>query len=68
MFKIVKQIEFINDTSIKQFNEIYYGFRRKFFEKGSLVLKEGDDIDSIYIVISGMLELQTDFDGNLFTV
>lgn len=64
----MQRIDFLANVSIKQFNEIYYGLRRKFFEKGNPILKEGDSIDCFYMVESGLLELRTEFDGNPFSM
>ena len=33
-----------------------------------MVLKEGDDTDVFFIVESGLLELRTEFDGNVFSM
>ena len=37
-----------------------------FIERGTYLLQERDKVDTIYIVISGLLEVYTEFDGNEF--
>jgi len=68
VYRTMKKIEFLSDITIKQFNEIYYGLQRKYYEKGAVVLKEGEIVNSFIIVENGLLELSTDFDGNRFSV
>ena len=41
---------------------------RKYYEKGAIVLKEGENVNAFIIVENGLLELSTDFDGNRFSV
>ena len=43
VYRTMKKIEFLSDITIKQFNEIYYGLQRKYYEKGAVVLKEGEN-------------------------
>ena len=68
MYKVIRKIDFLKDITIKQFNEIYYGLERKYYEKGAIVLKEGENVNAFIIVENGLLELSTDFDGNRFSV
>lgn len=57
VYKVIKRIDFLSDISIKIFNEVYYGLRTRFYEKGSIIIREGEAIDCFLIVETGMLEL-----------
>jgi CRP-like cAMP-binding protein len=50
------------------FHKILYSFAPSFIEMGSVFLKEGDNVDSIFIVVSGTLEIFTSFEGNDFVI
>jgi len=42
--------------------------KKSFIEKGKMLLKEEQDVESVIIVESGELEMYTEFDGNEFNM
>ena len=50
------------------FHKILFSFAPRFIEIGNLLLKEGDKVESIFIVQSGTLEIYASFEGNEFII
>ena len=50
------------------FHKILYSFEARFIEIGNILLKEGDKVESIFIVLSGELEIFASFEDNEFIV
>ena len=67
-YRAFKKIEYFKDISYHLFNEIYYTLKKSFIEKGKMLLKEEQDVESVIIVESGELEMYTEFDGNEFNM
>ena len=50
------------------FHKILYSFEPSFIEIGNVLLKEGDKVESIFIILSGTLEIFASFEDNEFIV
>ena len=68
VYKSLMRIEFFKEIDFKMFHEILYKMKTKYFECGSMLLKEGDDTDAFFIVEYGELEIFTEFEGNEFVI
>ena len=59
----------VNFLNKHLFHLILYNFKLKYYQSDTLVLREHQDhADRIIIVISGILEVYTDFEGNEFII
>ena len=50
------------------FHKILFSFAPRFIEKGNILLNEGDKVQSIFIVLSGTLEVSSSFEDNPFII
>ena len=50
------------------FNKILYSLKMKLYNNGDEVLKLDQEIDKIIFVVSGCLEVYTEFEGNEFVL
>jgi CRP-like cAMP-binding protein len=40
----------------------------KFYDKGEIILREGDPIDQMIFVVNGCLEVYQEYEGNEFVI
>jgi CRP-like cAMP-binding protein len=69
--KIITRIPYFGPNYLNKhlFHLILYNFRLKFYPSDELILKEGvDESDRIIVLVSGKLEIYSDFEGNEFII
>ena len=52
-----KQIEYFKNLNSEQFDELLYSFKEFEADEDEILLKEGDEIKSIMILVSGEVEI-----------
>lgn len=50
------------------FHKILFSFAPRLIENGDVLLMEGDKVESIFVVLSGTLEIYSEFEGNEFII
>lgn len=68
ILKVLKHVSYLKDLTLGQINQVYYNLKPRFIEKGTVILKPYDEIESLIIIVNGVVEMTTEFDGNEFVL
>ena len=68
--KVITKIPYFGPSFMNKhlFHKILFSFAPRFIEKGNILLNEGDKVQSIFIVLSGTLEVSSSFEDNPFII
>jgi len=53
----MKNINYIKDLTFESLEELSYQLNHEFFEEGQILFKYGDDIDKVYILADGEIDV-----------
>lgn len=65
---MVKQIDYLSETPLDILYDVVFNLEIKFFSKEEIILDDKVNVDAIYFIEEGTIQVESEFDFNPFII